>query len=264
MNLFPKEYYYASYIFTMFWIGLLLGIILFGRKSVRINSFKNRMLQNWKPSLVMASITYLTYIVGRLDTFGISDIRNFINPFCQFMIGITIVKSMGNLEAFPTIKAIVLKKGIARKIIGLIIFSLLLSLLILVSNSITSIGMGNNSELAEHVLSLKSKWQLFFTFLSGAGILEETVFRLIILSIMLKLTRKSWLAIAISALIFGIYHLTPLNAMYMVNWEYPIRKMISVSIAGIIFGIFYIRKGFGTTVLGHTLSNWIPFLLING
>ena len=53
--------------------------------------------------------------------------------------------------------------------------------------------------------------QIFVMLFGGAGMFEEVVFRLFVVSGLWYLFKRPSWAIIISALIFGLYHLTPLN-----------------------------------------------------
>lgn len=61
----------------------------------------------------------------------------------------------------------------------------------------------------------------FFQLLAGAGMFEETLFRLVILTFVWWVTGRKWLAILLSALAFGAYHLSPLDSFYLTFWHYP-------------------------------------------
>jgi membrane protease YdiL (CAAX protease family) len=106
-----------------------------------------------------------------------------------------------------------------------------------------------------------SKVAAFFMLLGGAGIAEETPFRLVLLTLVWLLTGRRWLAIVVSALLFGGYHLTPLNGMYLTFLQFPVSQFLASSLIGAVWGLVYVRRGYGTVVLAHTLSNWLPFLI---
>ncbi|WAG58392.1 CPBP family intramembrane metalloprotease (plasmid) [Clostridium estertheticum] len=106
-----------------------------------------------------------------------------------------------------------------------------------------------------------NKGLLFFMLFYGGGIAEETVYRLIFLSLIWKLTNKRWLSIVLSALLFGIYHLIPLNSMYKIYWGFPINQFVCATISGIVFGYIYTKRGYETAVIGHTFSDWLPILI---
>jgi membrane protease YdiL (CAAX protease family) len=106
-----------------------------------------------------------------------------------------------------------------------------------------------------------SKWMVFFQLLAGASMLEETPFRLLILSFVWWVTGKQWLAILLSAVIFGAYHLSPLDSFYLTFWQHPMTEFLSKAFVGILWGWVYTWRGYETGVLSHTLSDWLPFML---
>ncbi len=69
------------------------------------------------------------------------------------------------------------------------------------------------------------------------------------------------MAILLSAAAFGAYHLTPIDSLYLTFWQYPLRQFFSSFFAGIVLGYVYVRRGYETAVLGHTLTDWLPLLL---
>ncbi|HET9915128.1 MAG TPA: CPBP family intramembrane glutamic endopeptidase, partial [Anaerolineales bacterium] len=107
----------------------------------------------------------------------------------------------------------------------------------------------------------KSVWQGFFLLLAGAGIAEETLYRLVLVSLFWRLTRRPWLAIILAAVLFGAYHLSPLDGLYHYYWQRPITIFTVSTIMGIVMGYVYLKHGYETAVLGHTLGDWIPMLL---
>jgi len=46
--------------------------------------------------------------------------------------------------------------------------------------------------------------------------------RIVMLFFIWKKAKRKWLAIILSALVFGAYHLTPLSGIYRVFWQFPI------------------------------------------
>ena len=82
------------------------------------------------------------------------------------------------------------------------------------------------------------------------------------LSLIWKVTGKSWLGVLLSSLIFGAYHLTPLTGMYLTFRQFPISQFIASTLIGLVWGFLFIKRGFGTAVLGHTLSDWLPLMLL--
>jgi membrane protease YdiL (CAAX protease family) len=129
-------------------------------------------------------------------------------------------------------------------------------------------------EAAELIVS--DKLLAFFSFLSGAGIAEETPYRLVLLTLVWRIaggseelpgasagpnTRGRRLAIWLSALAFAAYHFTPLNGIYYVFWQYPISHFTATLLIGLLWGFVYTRRGYETAVLSHTMSDWLSVLL---
>ena len=94
-----------------------------------------------------------------------------------------------------------------------------------------------------------------------AGIAEETTCRLILISLVWWLTRRKWLAVVLSAIVFAVYHLTPLSGGYLAFWQFPISQLVSTILIGLVWGYAFVKRGYETPVLAHTLSDWIPVLL---
>ncbi len=110
-------------------------------------------------------------------------------------------------------------------------------------------------------------WQAFFALLSGAGIAEETVYRLVVISLVWRVTRRPWLGVIVSALLFGAYHLTPLSGMYLIFWKMPVAQFLGSAFIGLVWGWLYIKRGFETAVLAHTFQDWVPlavFTMVGG
>ena len=66
-------------------------------------------------------------------------------------------------------------------------------------------------------------WQSFLLLLAGAGISEETTYRQL--------------------------------------WERPLTVFTMSAIMGVLMGTVYIKRGYETAVLGHTLGDWTGLLL---
>ncbi len=82
-----------------------------------------------------------------------------------------------------------------------------------------------------------------FTISLLAPLLEEVMFRGAIQGYMLRRLRSPWLAIAVSALVFGLFHMNPVQVVY-------------ATLLGAIFGWMYYRTGSLMSVIaGHVLNN---------
>jgi len=268
MNQTPPEVIAATLIFIAFWLVIVIVILVAGRYYPAPGRFRDRMISKWKPALAIAAI----YIVST----GLGG-RGILNPyavaiFCQALIGLTIASSIEGYEPLPVAKALIQRHKVVTQVAVMLVISILVVVPALLIGTIgLDIGRQIFSEAdytqqAESTLTTlaPSKWMVFFLLLAGAGIAEETTYRLVCLSFIWKLTRRKWVAILISALLFGVYHLTPLNGMYLTNWQFPISQFIASTLIGLVWGYLLVKRGFGTAVLGHTLSDWLPMMLFAG
>lgn len=88
-----------------------------------------------------------------------------------------------------------------------------------------------------------------FTISVLAPLLEEVMFRGAIQGYMLRNLRSPWLAIAVSALVFGVFHMNPVQVVY-------------ATLLGIIFGWMYYRTGsLMSVIVGHVLNNTMATIM---
>jgi membrane protease YdiL (CAAX protease family) len=223
------------------------------------------MISKWKPALFITVIYILSRGLGGVPLMDLSAVA----IFCQVMLGLTITASIEGFESLPIANALKHSQNIASQLILMLVLSILMAGLALLLGSIGLdfarwvFGESNYPITATNTVTsmAPNKWSFFFLFLSGAGIGEETPFRLVFLSFLWLVTRRKWLAIVLSALVFGAYHLTPLNSMYLYNWQFPISQFVAGTLIGLVWGYLFTRRGYETVVLGHTLTNWIPAML---
>lgn len=247
---------------TLFWVFAISAILIAGQRWQRARSFRDRMLRQWKPSLAMALLYVLGMGIGGVGFFSVYPIA----IFCQAMIGLALAYSIAGFEPLPVTQAVIrhehrveniglmLATAMAVVVVAMVVGSVLSSVIVPMFGEST----GNPQGVASF---FPNAWQGFFLLLAGAGIGEESTYRLVCVSLFWRLTRRRWVAIIISALLFGAYHLSPLDAMYRLFWERPISIFITATVMGIVMGYVYLKRGFETAVLGHTLGDWIPFLL---
>jgi len=219
----------------------------------------------WKPALVIAGLFVLGMGFGG---------RGFLNPyaiavFCQALVGLAIASSIEGYEPLPVTSAFVQHKKISRQVILAVTISVLVVVPALLIGTIgLDIGrqiFGETNYTREAANTMPpNKWLAFFLLLSGSGIAEETPYRLVLLSFIWKVTKRKWLAIALSALVFGGYHLTPLSGMYRIFWQFPVSQFMASTLIGLVWGYLFIKYGYETTVLGHTFSNWLPLMVFAG
>lgn len=248
---------------TLFWALLMSTILIVGSLWYRGREFRDKMLQQWKPSLVIALVYMLSQFIGGTHIFPFYSIA----VFCQALIGLALARSIVGYEPLLVIQAMhhqkkgietfypVLSGGLVIAIAALVVNSLAGSILLQLFGETTS----NPQGLA--LFFPRNIWQSFFLMLAGAGIYEETLFRLVCVSFFWRLTRRSWVAILISALLFGAYHLSPLDSAYLQYWERPFTIFSLSAIMGVVMGYAYQKYGYETVVFGHTLGNWVSLLL---
>jgi membrane protease YdiL (CAAX protease family) len=116
-------------------------------------------------------------------------------------------------------------------------------------------------EGAASSFSVESPLRLWVSLLIGAGLFEELLFRLGILTLIWALTRRFGLALVVSALVFGLYHITPLSGMDAYTAT-PITAVLASAAMGIYMGLIYRYRGFLAAVLVHGLGDWIVILLL--
>ncbi|MBU7010111.1 MAG: CPBP family intramembrane metalloprotease [Theionarchaea archaeon] len=96
---------------------------------------------------------------------------------------------------------------------------------------------------------------VFLLLFAGAGIAEEVLFRLFAVNVIWYYTKNAKIAIVVSSIIFGLYHLTPLNSLHEIFWEYPFFQVTTCTIAGILLAYTYKKLGFESVVIIHTFLN---------
>lgn len=258
----PRVVVIATLAWVAAWlIALLLALAL-------PNIFKRRLpfvevlKKQWKASLLIAGLYLASTLLGG---------RSLLNPyalavFSQAMFGLAIACGIPDFKALRIGQDLVQRQ----RIVSDVFVSLLLTLgivvpAILVGTIGLSIGRSIFGEIAQTSQAQASFTgdlaSGFFLFLAGSGIAEETPYRLFLLSALWRWTRRPGLAILLSALIFGLYHLTPLDGMYQTFWLFPVSQVLASTLIGIIWGYLFRWRGYESAVLAHTLSNWLPILI---
>lgn len=105
---------------------------------------------------------------------------------------------------------------------------------------------------------------LFVNLLIGAGLFEELLFRVGIMTPLWAVTRHWWIGCVISALAFGLYHLSPLNGLSASNWAAPVTAVLTSFGMGLATGVIYRYRGFTLAVLTHAVGDWLMVLLLAG
>jgi membrane protease YdiL (CAAX protease family) len=258
----------AILISIVVWLIIVVMILVAGNLHPAVRKFRSQMILKWKPALIITGVYIISRGLGGIPLYDLSAVA----IFCQVMLGMTITAGIEGFEPLPVINALKNRHDITGQVLLMLVISLVMAVLAL---SVGSIGLDfirrvfgetNYTMTAANTLSsmTPNKGLVFFLFLSGAGIGEETPFRLVFLSFIWKVTGRKWLAILLSALVFGAYHLTPLNQMYLIFWQFPISQFVAGTLIGLVWGFLFTRRGYETVVLGHTLSDWIPVMLFPG
>jgi membrane protease YdiL (CAAX protease family) len=265
MNETPIEILISILIFTALLIITVLAILLFGDRWSRTRGFRLRMMAQWKPALVIAALFVISM--------GLSG-KGFLNPygitvFCQALLGLALARGIPDFEPLPVSNAVIQRD---KAWVKLVLMVLIAALMVIPAQLIGTIGLDIGQQIfGETNLTSQAtgefpanKWAAFFMLLAGAGIAEETPYRLLFLSFFWRLTGRRNLSILISALLFGAYHLSPLNSMYHFFLQFPISQFLASTLIGLVWGYLYVKRGYETVVLGHALSDWLPFLIFSG
>ena len=78
---------------------------------------------------------------------------------------------------------------------------------------------------------------------------------------LLALLRSRARALLVAGIIFGAYHLSPLDVLYRTFWQYPVYQFVTSAAAGILLGLAYLGGGLEAAILGHTLADFISVAL---
>jgi len=253
----------AAYIGSLlFWVLLVAGIWLSGRQWERFRNFRDHMIRQWKPAVGIALVYIMSVLLRGSNSNWLSVLLGSVMTFCQAILGLSLARRIIGFEPLPVASAVTRREGIGRSLLLMVVFALLA---VAIGIAASGLGTGLAHALGEAKVPTSSNdssmpplWQLFFYFLSGAGIAEETVYRLVFVSLFWKITDRSWIAILVSGLLFGAYHLTPLSGMYATFWQYPLTQFLSSAFIGIVWAYVYVKRGYETAVLAHTLSDWLP------
>ena len=263
MQQFPTNIITITRASILFWALLLTAILIIRTCWRSGRNFKDKVLQQWKPSLVIALLYFVSQLIGGTHIVPFYSIA----IFCQMMIGLALAGDLADYEALPVTHAANDQKKWGEKIHPFLWGALVITIAALVVNGLVgSIFLQLFGETTSNPQGLASffpsnAWQSFFLMLAGAGIYEETLFRLVCVSFFWRLTHRPWVAIMISAVLFGAYHLSPLDSAYLQYWERPLTIFSLSAIMGVVMGYAYQKYGYETVVLGHTLGNWVSLLL---
>jgi len=248
-------------------ILVFLFILLFGGKISKLTSYRRIMVASMIPASVIGLICFAGFALSLLQVkYVIGGIVNGIYVFCLSSMGIAFARNVTGFEPFPVFKSFLKRENRIRQVLMMLFLSIILAALIdvvgffILKACLFIFSEPDKSALAISSLPTKNKFLAFPLLLAGAGIAEEVMFRLFIQSFIWKLFKNSWVAIVLSSLCFALYHLSPMDSMYKIYWNYPLAQFTTVFITGLIVGYFYKKRGFETVVLGHTIADYIGVL----
>ncbi|HEX5942205.1 MAG TPA: type II CAAX endopeptidase family protein [Anaerolineales bacterium] len=263
MGQIPAESAMVSRAFALFWVLVLSAILVAGHWQSAAAEFREKMLGQWKPALVISLLHLLGAGFGGYGFLQISS----IGYFCQAMIGLALARSINGFEPLPASQAMVHQENRTKRLSLMLVISLGVVVAALFVNGVLGgllpqlFGETINRSAGFGSFFPENAWQSFLLLLAGAGISEETTYRLLFLSLFWHLTRRPWVALILSSLLFGAYHLSPLDALYRQLWERPLTVFTMSAVMGVVMGYVYIKHGYETAVLGHTLGDWTGLLL---
>lgn len=255
----PREVVIANLARLAFWLVALGGVFVLRRRSGRAGRVW-AAVKDEVPKALGIAVLYAASSAVMRPQFNLMTVA----VFAEALFGLALARRVNNFEPLPVARAVWTRRD-ALKQIGLLVGIALL--LVPAKLIVGDIGMSiiraffNEGTRVPSELLQGNKWLMFFTFLSGAGIAEETTFRLFALSGLWLLIGRRWPAVLGSAILFGAYHLSPLDGMYRVFWEFPMSQFLGSVCTGLLWGYVFTRRGYETAVLGHTLGNWIPLML---
>jgi membrane protease YdiL (CAAX protease family) len=177
-----------------------------------------------------------------------------VNPlvvgfFGQALIGLAIARSIPGFEALPVVRALRERRRAIRALLLMVALGVAADL---AANLVGGLGYAIAPLVGEHNLSRQvavsfhaNAFQAFFILLGGAGVAEETLFRLIAVSAIWKLTGRAWIGVLACALLFAAYHFTPLDGSYRLFLQFPISHFLASVLVGCVWGVVYVKRGFG-------------------
>lgn len=245
---------------------LLVLLLSANRKRAGNSPFRHGLVRTWKIALLPAFIYFLATQAGNP---GLTSGQ--YPPFFLFSVlplfllawyGLSLSTMLPGfrplrLTAHRNSWWYILKWTVATTVLVMLVSQVISNLLLALGVKGPGNAVGFPAFMQQSSLS-----GAFLLLLGGAGIAEEVTYRLFATTGLSVLTRRPRAAILLSAVIFGLYHLSPLDFMYLTFWKFPLYQFITASATGIVLGWVYWYKGLEAAILGHALCDFIGLLLL--
>lgn len=226
-------------------------------RPARWADLNRRLWARWRPAAILAVLFLLASLVrGQLNPIA-------LGVFCMALVGLALAAGIP-FQPLPVVEAVRRRRRWLRAVTWMMALGVAANLIAQVAGSA---GLAVGALLGEHPATQQlagsfhvNAWQAFFVLLGGAGVAEEVLFRLVVVTAAWRLTGKAWLAVAVGAVAFAAYHFTPADGFYRTFWQFPIGALASNLLVGMVWGAVYVKRGLETAITGHTLLDWLTFL----
>ncbi|MFH1823692.1 MAG: CPBP family intramembrane glutamic endopeptidase [Candidatus Firestonebacteria bacterium] len=260
-----------SNIFWVFYVGLSIALLI-------VFLFKIRARQiNWRFGIFAGIALAIVIIITNINSIPLywssysttSEISSFIfSIIIQSLIGgatagliILIMAPTSDslsqeiwkghlpLNKIFTKSGLVSKEFIKSSVVGYSLAFIFLAYIVIFYLLGQKIGVWVPPDIPyDNILSTYIPWIYALLIGLSASLNEELLFRLFSIPFLKKYLKFTWLAVIIPAIIWAFLHSTyPQRPFYI--------RGVELSIAGIVFGVIYIRYGILTTIITHYVIN---------
>lgn len=216
--------------------------------------------------VVMAVISSTVGSINQNESSGLGTIAALLLAILLGTLGLASEDSL-SIDLFPVFR----RREIERIIYALCAAFFLALLLLLWDNLTSGISRAIAQSLGESPPDIRDTVSSFetdypiarlFQFLIGAGMIEELLFRVGIMTLIWKLTGHWGWGLLISSICFGVYHISPLSGISALNTANQIGTVLSSFFIGLFMGTVYRLRGFTTAMLIHGLGDWMLVMLL--
>lgn len=253
----------AAVSITFFVVSIVpVGAILVYRgASGAVAAARAALLANVRAAVVIAALYEIASIIrGRpLDVTTAA-------VFSWVLVGLALARSIPGFEPLAVTRDVREHRHPVRSVVVMLGLALVLRVVSSVAGgagmSLGHLLAGETSRTADVAATFPTDpVQSFFLLLGGAGIAEEALFRLLVLSFLWRVSGSAPVAVIAAAATFGAYHLSPLDSLYEQFWLFPVSQFLASVFTGVVWGITYVKRGYETCVLGHALGDWLTILV---